>query len=178
MTTRGRFVSLGASFLNLDHVRKFRIAGDEKIEVTWTNGEVETFHDSYKFVTFDDPYFIIPATPGHQLLQYFADDGELRREPVLAWRISEDQTKHHYGDGSLIAISMDSTSAESCSNVFTAVLAPDGVLSTYDGKRFDSVEQWQEHARQHYAETEKKRQEAMARSRAKLANRKLETGTA
>jgi hypothetical protein len=143
--------------VNLDYVRRFKIVDDKEIEVTWSNGEQETFYDSYRSLIFNDPYFIIPATPGHQLLEYFVDDGELRRGSVLAWRISEDQTKDHYTDNRLIAISMDSTSAAGCSNVFTAVLAPDGVLSTYDGARFDSVEQWQEAARQDYAKAEKKR---------------------
>jgi len=123
MTMRGRFVSLGASMVNLDHVRRFKIVDDKEIEVTWSNGEQETFYDSYRSLIFNEPYFPVPATPGHQLLQYFADSGELGRGPVLAWRISEDQTKDHYSDQNVIAISIDTTSAECCGNVYTAVLA-------------------------------------------------------
>jgi hypothetical protein len=172
MTTRGRFVSLGASIVNLDHVRRFKIVSDKAIEVTWSNGEQETFYDSYKSLMFDDPYFIVPAAPGHVLLQYWADTGELRRWPVLAWRMSEDQTKDHYGDGKLIAICMDTTSAESCGNVLTAVLAPDGVISTYEGELFDSVEQWQESARKRCKEAEAKREAAIRKAAMKRVEAK------
>jgi hypothetical protein len=128
-----------------------------------SNGEEETFNDQPETLSdLNEQFWVVPAAPGHELLQYFADDGgELQREPVLAWRIKECQTESYFGDDMLIAIGIDSNSADSCSNVFCAVLAPDGVVKSNavvgDRRVFDSVEQWQEAARKEYAEAQEAR---------------------
>jgi hypothetical protein len=85
---------------------------------------------------------------------------------VIAWRIEQDQTKDHYSDNMLVAIGIDSTSAEPATNVYSAVLAPDGVVWTnrVECRRYDSVEQWQKAAKQHFAEAEKERQARMRKA--------------
>jgi hypothetical protein len=145
---------------NLDHVRRVKYLGNKQVEVTWSNGDVEELYDPINVMRdHQEDYFVIPAAPGHTLLQYFPDDEEMQRWPVIAWRISEDQTKEHNGDDMLIAICMDTTSAEQCSNVFTAVLAPDGVVSsnTLVGERrvFDNEEHWLETVKKQRSEIKK-----------------------
>jgi hypothetical protein len=160
--TNTKFVHLERSWVNLNHVREIRMFNDS-VAVVWSNGEEEIFNDKPEALSdLNEEFFVVPAAPGHELLQYFADDGgELQRSPVLAWRIKECQTESYFGDDMLIAIGIDSNSAEDCSNVYSAVLAPDGVVTTYtlrlDRRIFDSIEQWQEAARQHWSEAEMKR---------------------
>jgi hypothetical protein len=149
--------------VNLDHVRRVEYISDQEVKITWSNGDVERFRDNFKP---EENYHIVPATSGHQLLQYWPEEQVLDREPVLAWRIEEDQTKEHYGDDMLVAIGMDSTSAEGNSNVYSAVLAPDGVVKAYaavgERRTFDSVEQWQKAVEQENAERAKKRRKMEA----------------
>jgi hypothetical protein len=118
----------------------FHYTDDKTVRIWWANGDLEEFAITGRIET--ENYFIVPATPGYELLNYLEDrngDMVLERAPVVAWRIEEDQTKEHNSDLNLIAIALHSTSAESNSGV----LCPDGkVMIRSYAAIFENVEEW------------------------------------
>ena len=104
-------------------------------------------------------YFVVPATPGFELLMYWPLGGEnweeeLQRSPVVAWRINEDHTDGRDVTESIIAISTaNTTSAEKASNIRVGVRHPNGVVSHYaDGRTWENEEMWLEWAKEDWRE--------------------------
>lgn len=132
-----------SDFVNLDQVRKFEYLneGNErvgKVRVWWVNGDVEDMPVTGRIET--ENYFVVPASPGFELLTYFRDDDAIERVPVIAWRIEEYQTKERYSDANPIAIGLTDTSLGDDS----AVRCPDGKVTIQKYSRvFENTEAWE-----------------------------------
>jgi hypothetical protein len=166
MTWReGSFVPLDQAMVNLSQVRKFEHLDGKQVRVTWANGDEEEMHDDGYSRLLTEPFFIVPAAPGFELLSFWPDpaEGQFERSPVVAWRMDEDQTNEHFGDRSLIGIGLSSTSADEASNMRVAVLRPDGVVTHHrDGQTWESVELWLLWAGQDYLAAQGQKSEAAA----------------
>lgn len=138
----GSFIELptrsyvGHCSVNLDQVRKYEYLEGKRVKVWWANGEEEVFGVDGRIVP--ENYYIIPATPGFELLMYWPEAEDeftsehrevLERTPVVAWRVEEYRGRFLEIDESIIAISINMTSAEE--SVRVAVRHPDGVVSRY-----------------------------------------------
>jgi hypothetical protein len=139
-------VNLGSSWVNLDHVRKIEFPDRERVEVTWSSGELETFRETHAHDLFKEPYHIVPAQPGFELLMFWLDaesEGMFERSPIIAWRIDDSKTGDYFGDESLTAIAQEMNSREAMSNMRVGVRCPDGTMRHHaDGRQWPSEAEW------------------------------------
>ena len=131
------FVYTDGGYINLAFVAQVKGLGGNRYSLIDQHGE------SFGRGEFDPDSLssqVIPAAPGFRAVHYFVehdDDGSVEwvdEAPVIAWRIGL--------DGAWPVISGDSLGVANY-----AVVDPSGAVRTFDGERFDGVDEWKDSQR-------------------------------